>query len=76
MKINWTQLETDNEETVIMLVSYTISYFFREKIIERKAFKEKKGVDLWFWLDTNELVYGQSSSLNAIYSTKEKKYVL
>lgn len=75
MKINWTLLEEDNEETIILIVNYSVfSLFGGEKRIERKAFKRKNKTNLWYWLDTNEIIYHNGESLDAIYSTKQNKF--
>lgn len=48
MKINWTMLEEDNEETVILTVNHSVfNLFCREKRIERKTFKRKNCLDMW-----------------------------
>lgn len=69
MKITLATLISDNESSVIMNVNYTETFFGFEKNYIRKAYRKKEnGTNYWHWIDTDELIYPCSGSLEAIYS--------
>ena len=70
MKIALATLISDNDTSVIMNINYTETFFGFEKNYIRKAYRNKSnGVNYWRWLDSDELIYPGSDSLEAIYSS-------